>query len=390
MTEKFVSARFGPGPFSLEGIAELIRALGEVDDDDLRPLAAKLGVAEDSFHVKAAADVLGISNEPRELPELYSLVRRLLRTEAPVTVVFEEVGAAGPAFFNLVTYLEDALEDDSVIIELRGEEEATYPMPDDGHALADAGLRALGRSDMPAADAFLSAAVDRLPSGDERFRCMAARCDALLAGGLVDDAMSVATAGLEEAVRDDNERFRARFTFFTTVLGDGSDDLDATMSELAATLTAAGDRAGAALATETRAHVTWDRGDEARAVTTMEEALEHARAAGDVQTTTRIVAWLCDVAASSADAASGRERVAAWSWVGPLSPLVEVKRLATLALLEARCGAISSARSNIEVAAALQEDLGQPAEISGVPEVRMEIERLASALSQQTTTAEDV
>lgn len=389
MTEKLVAASFGPLPFSLEGVAQLFRALGDIEDDDLRPLAAKLGVPEDSFHVRAVADVLGISEEPRELPELYSAVRRLLRAEAPVTVVFDEVGAAGPAFFNLLSYLEDSLEDDRVIIELRGEDGGPYPLVGSGPDLMRVGIHSLRRSDMPAADAFLSAAADALEPGDDRFECLASRCDALLAGGRVEQALEVARAGLRDATATRNERYAARFRFFTTVLGEGADDFGGEMAAIASTLESGGDLAGAAQATEAMAHFNWDGGDHVAAWKLMNDALGKARAAGDTQTATRIVAWLCDVIASEAgDPTTARARLEELSWTAASSPLVEVKRLATLALVTARAGSITAARSLIETATALRVDLGQPPAVSGLPETIEEVERLAG--SEQANLNEDV
>ena len=92
----------------------------------------------------------------RELLRALGLLplRRLLRAETPVTIVFDDVGAAGPAFFNLLGYLEESLQDDRVIIELRGDPAASFPMTGSGEELFRAGIRSLGRSDMPAADAF--------------------------------------------------------------------------------------------------------------------------------------------------------------------------------------------------------------------------------------------
>lgn len=391
MTEKLVSARFGPGPFSLEGLAQLMRSLGDVETNDLRPLAAKLGVNEDSFHIKAVADLLGISDEPRELPELYSAIRRLLRVEAPVTVVFDDVGAAGPAFFNLLQYLEEALEDDRIIIELRGDPDAVFPMTGSAEDLFRAGIRSLRRSDMPAADAFLAAAADMSPPGLRRWECFAGRCDALLAGSRVDEALQVAALGLEEATHAEDARFIARFTFFTTILGEGSDDLGAVLTDIASVLVAHDDRAGAAQAIEAMAHFAWDAGDSDASLRLMDEALDHARSALDRQTTTRIVAWICDVVGSGTlDAASCRSRIEGSAWIASFSPLVEVKRLVALALVEARAGWIPAARTLMATAATLQEDLGQPGWVVGMPEAALEIDRLAGADIELTTNEKDV
>jgi hypothetical protein len=391
MTEKLVSARFGPGPFSLEGLAELVRSLGEVEGNDLRPLAAKLGVNEDSFHIKAVADLLGISDEPRELPELYSAIRRLLRAEAPVTVVFEDVGAAGPAFFNLLQYLEETLEDDRVIIELRGDPDAPHPITGSPDDLFRAGARSLRRSDMPAADAFLAAAADLFPPGDRRWECIAGRCDALLAGGRVDETLEAAALGLEEASRAEDPRFVARFSFFTTILGGGPGDLGTALTEIASTLEAHGDRPGAAQVVEAKAHLAWDSGDSTAALRLMDGALDHARTGGDRQTATRIVAWFCDVIGDGSLEESGsRSRIEDLAWVASFSPLVEVKRLVTLARLEARAGWIAAARALMESAIVLQEDLGQPGWVAGVTEATDEIERLAGNGSEQTTSEKDV
>lgn len=391
MTEELVTARFGPGPFSLEGLAQLVRSLGDVEDDDLRPLAAKLGVNEDSFHIKAVADLLGISEEPRELPELYSAIRRLLRVEAPVTVVFDDVGAAGPAFFNLLQYLEEALEDDRVIIELRGDPDAVFPMTGSAEDLYREGIRSLRRSDMPAADAFFTAAAEMSPPGPRRWECFAGRCDALLAGSRVDETLEVAILGLEEASRAGDAHYIARFTFFTTILGEGSDDLGAVLTDIASVLVAHDDRAGAAQAIEAKAHLAWDAGDTGAALRLMDEALDHARSALDRQTSTRIVAWICDVVRSGAlDSVTSRSRIEGSAWIASFSPLLEVKRLVTLALLEARAGWTPAARALMETAATLQEDLGQPGWVVGIPEATLEIDRLAGADVEQTTNMKDV
>jgi hypothetical protein len=388
VTEKLVAATFGPLPFSLEGIAHLFLALGDIENDDLRPLAAKLGVSEDSFHIKAVADILGLSNEPRELPELYSAVRRLLRAEAPVTIVFEEVGAAGPAFFNLLSYLEQALENEDVIIELRGEPDDPYPLVGSGADLMRAGMHSLRRSDMPAADAFLTAAAEALPPGADRSACLAARCDALLAGGRAEQALQVARAGLRDATERNDERYRARFTFFTTILGEGTDDFARDMKAIASVLLAHGDLAGAAQAEEAMAHHRWDEGERADSMELMRVALDHARSAQDRQTATRMVAWLCDALADAPDPAQARADIEALGWVASFSPLVEVKRLTSLAVVEARAGSVATARSLIEVARALADDLGQPPTVSGFPEAAKEIERLAAA--EQAGLAKDV
>ena len=368
MTEKLVAARFGPDPFSLEGIAQLIRALGDIEDDDLRPLAAKLGVSEDSFHIKAVVDVLGISDEPRELPELYSAVRRLLRAEAPVTVVFDDVGAAGPAFFNLLNYLEEALKDDRVIIELRGDPAAPYPMTGTGDDLFDAGLRSLRRSDMPAASAFLSRAAELLPSGEDRLECLAATCDALLASTDPTAIVPIARQGLAEAIATDNERYHARFSFLVTMLAEGAEDVEAFLRDVSARLETARDSSGAAQAAEALAHYYWEEADRDAALEELERALGFARSSNDKQTATRIIAWLCDAVATDDHVSGRRRRIEELAWVAGFSPLVEVKRLVTLARLTAEDGDLVAAQKLLQQAKELQEDLGQPAWVSGIPE----------------------
>ena len=95
---------------------------------------------------------------------------------------------------------------------------------------------------------------------------------------------------------------------------------------------------------------------------------------------TRIVAWICDVAGSGVLAQDiSRSHIEKLAWVASYSPLVEVKRFVMLARLEARGGWISAAQALLETAAALQEDLGQPGWVAGVPEASLEIDRLAGA-----------
>ena len=362
MTEaRVVEARFGPAPFSLEGLAQLVRQLGGVDGTDLGPLARKLQVPADSFHVKAAADLLGLSEEPRELPELYATIRRLLESEAPLRVVFHNVETAGPAFFNLLAYLGEVL-DDRVTIECKDSGGPAPQMPSDPDELLSAGFRSLRRSDMPAAYAYLARAAAVLPPGPDRFACMAACCDALLAADKPEAALSMAEDGFRQASQLGDRSFGARFRFFVLLLGDAqAEDLEGDLTGIATTLEAAGDGPGAAQAVEALAHVRADRGDLPGANETMQRALALSRTGHDKQTTSRIVAWLCDGLDSV-------EEVDELAWVAGYSPLLEVKRLTTRARLEKNEGDLEAARADLHAAVALREDLGQPAHIAGIPE----------------------
>ena len=370
MTEaRRVLSRFGPGPFSLEGLAQLVRQLGDVEGDDLGPLARKLGLERNAFQLKAVADLLGISDEPRELPELYSAIRRLLEAESrerPLHLVFENVDAAGPAFFNLVDYLQNALSEGAVIIETN-RSGATPDASTDPVELRSLGMHSLRRSDMPAAHAFLSRAAELSIPGPLRSECLAASCDALLAGDMPDAALAVARTGLEEATALGDDRYRARFTFLVTMLEGTASDLDATLEEIAAVLTSAGDEAGAAQAVEATGHSRWEAGDRIGAMERMDAALALARSSGDRQTATRIAAWLCD-AFGTEEPDRALVRLEELDWVADYSPLVEVKRLVTLARLHKAAGDANNAQASLDLAKELQEDLGQPAWVAGIPE----------------------
>ena len=370
MTEaRLVVSRFGPGPYSLEGLAQLVRQLGDVEGDDLGPLVRKLGVDESAFQIKAVADLLGISDEPRELPELYSAIRRLLEVESrerPLHLVFENVDAAGPAFFNLVEYLQGTLRDGDVVIETK----RTGTPPDvstDPIELRDLGMHSLRRSDMPAAHALLSRAAELSIPGPLRCECLAASCDALLAGNMPDAALGTARTGLEEATALGDDRYRARFTFLVTMLEGSEGDLEATLEEIAAALRDAGDDAGAAQAVEAIGHSRWEAGDGTGAIDRMDAALALARSSGDRQTATRITAWLCDAAATEQNERA-LQRLNELGWAADYSPLVEVKRLVTIARLHKTRGDANNAQASLERARELQEDLGQPSWVAGIPE----------------------
>jgi hypothetical protein len=160
------------------------------------------------------------------------------------------------------------------------------------------------------------------------------------------------------------------------------------MQAIASVLLTHGDLAGAAQVEEAMAHHRWDEGERTDAMELMSVALDHARSSHDRQTATRIVAWLCDAIAEAPDPGPARADIEALGWVGSFSPLVEVKRLTSLALVEARAGSVATARSLIEVARALAEDLGQPPAVSGLPDATKEIERIATA--EQAGLAKDV
>ena len=365
-----VRLSFGTDPFSLSAVADLFRGVGEVRGADLRSLAARLGVPADGYQMKAVADLLGLSDEPRELPELYAAARRLLESssrEGPLEIVFHNVECAGPAFFNLVAYLESSLEGEVSIVSERGDTRPVWPT--DPHELRARGMRSLRRSDMPAAHAYLTRAADAFGPGHDRLGCLAASCDALLAGDRPDDALRVAERGMAEAAAANDDVNRARFGFFVTMLGDAEvADVEIELARIAQILGAAGDDAGSAQAAEALGHLRAAEGDEDGAMSHMERALALAHSAGDKQTSTRIAAWMCDALAQQPDATVAIGSVEALGWIDHDSALIQIKRLVTLALLHKRAGDIDRGRGALEVALRIQNDVGQPRWVAGIPE----------------------
>lgn len=362
---------FGPEPYSLDAVAELVRRLGPVDGTDLAPLAESLDLPAESYQVAAVADLLGLSDDVRELPELYAVVRRVLEKASesvPVKLAFENARSAGPAFHNLVAYLSSVLDESLVTIEIeRGGAAPVWPT--DAVELRSAGLRHLARSDMPAAHAYLTRAAELFPSGPDRLGCIAASCDALLAGDRPDDALRLAESGLVEATAAGDERYRARFGFFVLLLGDTDPDaLEAQLGDIAAVLEEAGDAAGAAQAVEALGHLRAEGGEVDEATTLMDRGLGLARSAGDKQTATRIAAWICDTLAEHPVADEALARVEELAWIDGYSPLVQVKRLVTVARIRKRLGDLTDARGSLERAVQLQSDLGQPHWVAGIPE----------------------
>ena len=109
--------------FGIEALSEIVLRLSGIDRDDPRAatgrLSELLGLAVDSWQVRALADVIGASDDPRELPELYSGVRRLFEAvgrSTPVVIVVDDLDGCGRAVVNTIEYMVPRIQAAPVLV----------------------------------------------------------------------------------------------------------------------------------------------------------------------------------------------------------------------------------------------------------------------------------
>jgi class 3 adenylate cyclase/tetratricopeptide (TPR) repeat protein len=167
-----------------------------------------------------------------------------------------------------------------------------------GKVLASSGLRALGRSDMPAARSLLERAVALLAEEDpRRNECRLALGDALLETGEYERGLVVLERLAEDAERSSDVRmhWRARLRaawarLLTRELATA--DAAGLAGEALAALTPLGDEEGLALAWEVTAQGRNLAGDNLGLEAAMRNANLHARRAGNLRLVTHSAFWL--------------------------------------------------------------------------------------------------
>ena len=253
------------------------------------------------------------------------------------------------------------------------------------HLLAAAGRRAFGREDMPAAANLLERALALAGLGDERPAILR---ELGVARWRIGD-LATATAATEEAIAlaaaagDLRQEWYARLDRAARIrIQRGhDDDLAAVATEAVRVFGALGDDRGLSQAWRRLAIVSltdWRFADAARQA---EQALEHARRAGDSSANAGLADVLCTAllfGAEPADRAAHRCR-ALLDELEP-SPPVTAAISSTLAGLLAMQGSFTAARALTAEAGAIYDTLGVRLQRAGLAELGASIELLAGDL----------
>ena len=253
-----------------------------------------------------------------------------------------------------------------------------------GRLLASAGRRALGRSDMTAAERLLSRAVELLPADDpERIERLLGLSVALRDLGIFDRAAEVNAEAMERAVAGGLRAVEARGRLnggFLRLYTDpaGTDELVATAGAALPVFEELGDDSGLAQALWLIGVSAWNRCRGGRAKALAERALVHADRADDRHWRDQILGLLGISALTGPDpveAALQRcaELIDQARGARGTAALVN----AYVAKLEAMRGEFDAGREKAELSHSMLEDLGRRVTAAGMCYFRAEVELLA-------------
>jgi class 3 adenylate cyclase len=246
-----------------------------------------------------------------------------------------------------------------------------------------AGGRAFAREDMAAAAGLLGRAASLLPAGDaRRLGALRDRAQALWEAGRADDAREALLSLFAEAETVGDARLGAlaelELVVHEQLTGADSAAVQSAALRAIELCAAAGDEAGLALAWRRRSSAHRRAGELAAAEVAAQEAIVHARAAGNRNEESRAVDSLCNcllygptpVAAALATCAelldsAGRTRS------------LEANVLGAVAALEAMRAEFSTARAAYSRAAAILEELGLELSRAALTQVGAPLELLA-------------
>lgn len=368
---------------SMDGRAVTARFADPLDAALLRPVAAvvrsivgdRVDTVTPAWLRPAATDLLETSGRPRELLEIFAVVRKAIERVDGLPILFEDVHLASPAFGALLSYLNGSITTTPALVVVTTRD-VPPPMQPGGEPrwLAEVAVRCFQRSDLVTADHLLAEAARRSqPGGANRAELVATRCEALALLGHIEEAAALAAHELDTG--SFNGPGAARLAVWRA-LGPGAGDADSFRRDLE-TLEGAGDGVGAAQALEALAGLARAEGDGQATCRLLSEALERGRSTTDLQTVSRIaVLYWSGLADGTLPAPDAIERCRATSWVGERSALAELRRLLALAQLSARAGEDSSADALIEEAEAIRDVLGQPPALAGVDQTAKAIAAL--------------
>jgi class 3 adenylate cyclase len=253
-----------------------------------------------------------------------------------------------------------------------------------GRLLAAAGRRALGRSDMGAAEHLLARTAELLPPDDpERIERLLGLSVALRERGAFDRAAEVNDEAIERSVagglRGAEARGRLNAAFLRLYTDPaGTDELVATARAALPVFEELGDDAGLAQALWLIGVSDWNRcrGGEAEAVA--ERALGHAERAGDRHWRDQALSLLAlSCVAGPTPAEEALERCRALLEQARGARGTEAMVTAYSALLEAMGGRFDVARDHAAHSAAMLEDLGRHVTAAGVSYFSAGVELLA-------------
>jgi class 3 adenylate cyclase len=253
-----------------------------------------------------------------------------------------------------------------------------------GRLLASAGRRALGRSDMPAAEGLLSRAAELLPDDDpERIERLLGLSVALRELGEFDRAAEINAEAIEraEAGRLDGVAGRGRLNGAYLRLWTepaGTDELVATAREALPVFERLGDDTGAAQALWFIALAEWNRCCVGKAEALLDRALPHAERAGDRHWRDQIVSLRgLSTVSGPTPADQGLHRCDELVALMRGARSVEALLNSYSSVLEAMRGRFDAAREKAARGSAILEDLGRRVTVAGVSYFAARVELLA-------------
>jgi hypothetical protein len=357
-----VSGRKLRGACSTEGLTFLplvqqAKNAGVHDRDTLRSLTRE---EPDSANiVRRMSDPLGFSDETVSLPEIFWAARRFYETIAavePLSVAFEGFDDADPVLYDMLEYLQRALNANVTIDRVTGRGDPRPPADP-----AAEGRRALDRGDLPAAAYLLERAVTLQPDAGLHLDL----AEALIELGDLDGADDHCRA----AERLGHKRSRIVHLTVRARRGEGLEQ-----GELEDALEGADD-AGAARVLELLADVRWTHGEYTAAGGLLMRSFEHARDAGARRDLARVGAWLFTwMYLGSIRVPDAIARCEAMAEATSVDPLLDARRLAVLGGLHGMSRDFGRARVLLAEARSLQREFGQPPVLGGVPQIAGEVE----------------
>ncbi|MGH2754193.1 MAG: hypothetical protein ACRDLB_07130, partial [Actinomycetota bacterium] len=360
------------------------------------------------------------SGERRDLTEIYSAVRHAIEDvtrDRPLVLVFRAIEYAGPAFTNLLGYLEETLTAPAIFVGVSDDPPSATDREEDLRLAEDlsmttvartnpeligahleragvgmegenardlreraagwfvaGGAAALNRSDMPTAAELLTRAADLLPKGNAtRMNSLALACEALVDIGRVDALIETARAAIAEARENADDCWAARFRVWQLMVDDAiapNEPPVAELEHLAGIFLRCSDDHGSAQVGEALAHIAWITEDAAAALSSMRTGLDAAlRAAARTLLTRMTVSYLSILTAGPTPVREAIELSRDAERAATTSALVEVSLKGHLALLHALDDDTLTASRLVKEASAIQEDLGQPPWVARIPRV---------------------
>ena len=253
-----------------------------------------------------------------------------------------------------------------------------------GRLLASAGLRALGRSDMSAAEGLLSRAVELLPDDDpERIESLARLGVAVRELGEFERAAEVNDEAIERAVAAGLEKIAARGRLNAALLRlytdpAGTDDLVQSAQEELRVFERLEDDAGIAQSLWFIALSDWNRCRVGRAEQLLERAIVHAERAGDRHWRDQIIAMRgLSTVSGPAPADDALRRCAELLVRAHGARGMRALLTSYSGVLEAMCKRFDAGREKAAHATALLEDLGRRVLAAGTCYFAARVELLA-------------